>query len=56
MTDIHNTLIQRANEARIDKDDHEIGAFHRGYHLGVAHGLEEAASLYLRKRVDEDAT
>lgn len=54
MTDIHNTLIQRAADVRSE--------FGRGrtetedsYFLGLAHGLEEAASLYLRKRVDEYA-
>lgn len=53
MTDIYQAIVDRASDVYLAASDlHESSQF---LMHGRAMGLEEAAAIYLRKRLDEDA-
>ena len=55
MSDLHDELEERAVKVRSEMNLREHHA-EVMYLLGLAHGLEEAASLALRRRVDDALT
>lgn len=50
---IHNALLERAEEARQEAQAGNM--YEQLLATGRALGIEEAAAIYLRARVDEDA-